>query len=371
MTNILLFNPIYVTLFWAISLSFKDRRTHEPKRFLGIFMLVASLVYISHYFYFTKNFAVYLYFDSIYTLAYLLVYPMYHIYVRLLTVDYKFSIRKHYPYLIAPIVISIFTFMGYIILGKEGGLRFVKHILMDGEVPSGFFEPMYILFILGRITFLFQTFFYLILSFKLIKQNNRRMLEYYSNTEDRQLNWLQFFNICFAITSFSGAALAAVGRNFFLNNQILLIIPSVVFTILLFFIGLLGNTQKAIFTEIESAPESQDEGKINPQLKTKLDELFEREKIYKNQDLKIWDVSSMLGTNRTYVSRIINKEYNRNFCAHVNFYRIQHAKQLIGSNPNLNNEQIAELSGFGSLNSFYRAFQASEEVSLGQYRKKT
>lgn len=370
MVKILLLNPIYVTLFWAIVLNTYKREAHQPKVFLGWFMFVASWVYISHYFYFTRQFGVYFYLDSIYTLAYLLVYPMYHIYVRLLTVDSHFSIKKHFRYLVAPLTLFLLTVVGYIAMGKEQGVEFVSEILVNGKRPTNtMHEVMFIMFVIGRLTFLFQTLFYLGYSFRLIRSNNLRIQDYYSNMEDRKLNWLQLFNICFALTSVSSAALAVLGRNTFLENTYLLIFPSVVFTVMLFFVGLLGNNQKAIFTEIENAPDLNNEGKTPQRIKAKLENLFEKEKVYKNPDLKIWDVSSMLGTNRTYVSNVINTEYGRNFCAHVNSYRINHAKALIQSNPNLTNQQIAELSGFGSVNSLYRAFQASEGVSLGQFRK--
>lgn len=370
MIKILLLNPIYVTIFWAIVLNLYKREAHQPKVFLGWYMFVASWVYISHYFYFTQQFGVYYYLDSFYTLSYLLVYPMYHVYVRLLTVDSHFLFKKHLRYFVAPLAIFLLTAIGYIVMDKDEGVQFISDILVHGKSPASTIqEVMYIVFVIGRLTFLFQTVFYLVISFRLIRSNNLRIQDYYSNMEERKLNWLQFFNICFAITSTSSAVLAVVGRNTFLENPYLLIFPSVIFTLMLFFIGLLGNNQRAIFTEIENTPDFTPEGKPPQRIKLKIDKLFEEEMIYKNPDLKIWDVSSMVGTNRTYVSNVINSAYGRNFCTHVNVYRIEHAKSLIHSNPNLTNQQIAELSGFGSVNSLYRTFQNSEGVSLGQFRK--
>ncbi len=370
MTTILLLNPIYVTLFWALVLHLHRQSSHRPKIFLGWFMIVASQVYLSHFFYFTQNYNVYYFFDSIYTLSYLLVYPMYHIYVRLLTVDSRFSLKKHFKFLVVPVVIFLLTLVGYLAMGKSRGMEYVTQILVGGGTPQGIFKYMKIVFTVGRFLFLAQTAFYLVLSFVLIRRNNIKIQDYYSNLDERKLNWLQFFNISFALTSMSSAVLAALGRNFFLNNSMYLLIPSIVFTLMLFVIGLLGNYQRAIFTEIDRTQDAQDEGKPPLRLKSKLDALFEKEKVYKNPDLKIWDISSMLGTNRTYVSRIINSEYNRNFCSHVNHYRVEHVKSLVKSNPNLTNEQISELSGFGSVNSLARVFQGQEGVTLGQFRRK-
>jgi AraC-like DNA-binding protein len=187
--------------------------------------------------------------------------------------------------------------------------------------------------------------------------------------EKRQLTWVQFFNISFAFTSISSVVLATLGRNFFLQNDILLLFPSTVFSVMLFFIGLLGLRQRAIYVEIINTIDTLEEGKSPFQLKAKLDELFLKEKIYKHPDLKIWNVSSMLGTNRTNVLKVIEMEYGRNFCSHVNHYRVEHSKMLVSNNQNLSNEQIAELSGFNSISSLNKSFQESEKIPFDQYRR--
>jgi AraC-like DNA-binding protein len=365
----LLLSPVYVTLFWAIVLSIQSRKIHSPKHFLGWFMMVAFVLYLSHFFYFVQNFEVYYYMDSIYTLAYLLVFPLYHIYVRLLTVDDAINSKKHGKFLIAPIVIFLLTLIGYLIMGKHDGMYYITSVLPGDVSPTGIHLYMKSVFVLGRVVFLLQATLYLFLNFRLIRANNIKMQDYFSNMEERKLNWLQFFNFSMAFTSLAGIVLAILGREMFQDHEFFLIFPSAVFSAMLFFIGFLGNSQKAIFTELEKEQLPYIEGKPSVSLKGKLDNLFQEEKIFKNPDLKIWDVSLMLGTNRTYVSKMINSGYDRNFCAFVNHYRVEHAKSVMRNNKNLTNEQIGELSGFGSVNSFYRAFLDHENMSLSQYRK--
>jgi len=83
--------------------------------------------------------------------------------------------------------------------------------------------------------------------------------------------------------------------------------------------------------------------------------LFDKDLIYLDKDLTIWELASKLGTNRTYVSQIINNEHGQNFSAFVNSYRISHAENLLESNPKLSPAEIAEMSGFGCLKSWKRA----------------
>lgn len=365
--EILLLTPVYVTLFWGIVLNFHNAKKHQPKVFLGWFMLFAFGVYLSHFFYFTNNYFAYYYIDSFYILAYLLVYPLYHIYVRLLTIDQYFSVKKHGRFLILPLCMFLFTLGGYLAMGKAEGIEYVRSVLIEGNDPVGTQKFMWFLFVTGRVVFLAQVLFYLVLNFKLIKQNDQRLKDYYSDIEMRNLDWLQFFNISLSLTSFGGFLLAIIGRNYFMQNDLLLIIPSLVFSIMLFSIGLLGISQNASHTDQYDTDEPEIEQSVSL-LKSKLEALFNEQKIHKNPNLKIWDLTSMLGSNRTYVSRLINNVYNRNFSTHVNYYRVGEAKQLIDSGRALSNQQIAELSGFGSVNSLNRAFLSHEGVTVNQFR---
>lgn len=386
---IFLLNPVYVTAFWAIVLHFYSGSTHAPKVFLGKFMGIAFILYLSHFFYFTQQWEVYYYLDSFYIFASLAVYPLYHIYVRLLTVEHGFSLRLHTPFLFVPLLVFVVYLAGNIAMNKQQHAYFLQEIVTGNEPAHGVFSYMLWAYIVARLVFIVQVFGYLYANFRLILKNNQQLHHFYSNSETRELQWVLFFNVSLAITSLASISAALAGREAFVSaNSLILATPSIVFSIMLFFIGLLGNKQNTVHTpgdneqqDKEPFPQNNHEkgeywqneltGKMlsNQELKNKLEELFEKEKVFKNPDLKIWDISQMLGTNRTYVSKLINNEYGQNFCNHVNHYRLGHVKQLIGRNPRLTNEQLADLSGFGSPNSLYRTFQAQEGISLGNYRR--
>ncbi len=373
---ILSLNPVYVTLFWAVVLNFYPSRTHPPKVFLGKFMLVCFILYLSHFFYFTSQWDVYYYFDSFYMWASLLVYPLYHIYVRLLTKERKFSLSQHGKYVALPTLIFLLYGSGVLLTSSEVHNRFLQQTisttLLQSPDTSGIHLYLLWVYRAARVVFVLQVFYFLYNNFRLIRQNSRQLQDYYSNTEDRKLRWVQFFNVSLAVTSLASISAAITGREAFASGEFSLAGPSVIFSTMLFFIGLLGNTQNPVRIETESPnnPEMEKERLPDQKLKRELESLFEQEKIFKNADLKIWEVSQMLGTNRTYVSRFINSEYNRNFCNHVNYYRIQYVKKLMKENHSFTNQQLAEMSGFGSLNSFYRAFQNLQGESFSQYRKK-
>lgn len=96
--------------------------------------------------------------------------------------------------------------------------------------------------------------------------------------------------------------------------------------------------------------------------------LFEKEKVYLNPNLKVSDIAATIGTNRTYVSAYFNKETQCTFNDYVNRYRIEYAcKQLDCTDDKI--VQIAETSGFNSAQAFIRVFTKIKGISPSKYRK--
>ncbi len=371
---IFLLSPVYATLFWAVALLSQYRSSNNPKTFVGFIMLVAFLLYLSHFFYFTRQLEVYRYLDSIYTLALLLVYPLFHIYVRLLTTDFAFTFRNHWPHLFPAILLASLTVLGHLLLGREGSLAFLQQMENEGHPSDTLFRYMNGILLASRLIFILQAAIYMVLNFILLDRNKKRVKDYYSNIESRGLGWVYLLNFAMVFTSLSSITLAVLGKEFFLGHPLLLLMPSIIFTTMLFLLGYYGQTQKPSLTTTTDDRVLQLEAStgaeaVPAKLKESLEYLFTIERVYKNPELKIWDVTRMLNTNRTYVSKLINQEYGRNFCNHVNYYRVQYAKWLIDQDQSVPNEVIADQSGFGSVNSLYRAFQGFEEIPIGEYRK--
>lgn len=88
-------------------------------------------------------------------------------------------------------------------------------------------------------------------------------------------------------------------------------------------------------------------------------ELMNSEKMYLNNQLTIEEVAKKLGTNRTYLSQIINEKFNANFNNFINKYRVKEAQQmlLMDSNKAFTIESIANAAGFHSKSSFNTAFK--------------
>jgi len=371
-----LLSPIYVTFFWAVVLNSLPRSNNASRRFLGKFMMVAFVVYLSHLVYFTEQFRLYLYIGPIYILASLLVYPLYHIYVRLLTVDLAFSFKRHWKYLAVPFSVFVFYLISVAFLSTEERLDFLETPVKGFVLQGGHLWHISLAYNLFRVVFVLQVVYFLAKSFLLISKSKERLEEFYSNPKDNNLGWIHYFNITLAVTSIASVALAIVGRERFSLDEISLVFPSIIFSVMLFSIGFLGlraNTKAIPPDEKPEVPGKLDigiSGLTEEKVTQKIKMLLEEQKIYSNPNLKIWDVSGMLGTNRSYTSHIINKHYRKNFRHLINSYRVKAVVDMVHRNPQVKNQDLVEESGFGSLSSLYRSFADEKGVSFQQFKEK-
>lgn len=361
---ILLLSPVYVTLFWSITLHTNRVKGSEPKFFLGRFMGIACLLFFSHMLYFLPLPGLYHYADPFYHLLSLLVYPIYYVYIRLLTVDRVFDWKKHGVYFLPALLLFLLYLAGVLLMTKDEHLDYLYRLLLSGEKLRGIFLYQKSVYLTCRVVFIIQGLVYMWLSIRLVAANKKNVQNYYANTSADNLDKIYWLNISLFVTIVFGIILSLIGKENFVSDEKSLILPSVIFSVTLFVIGWLGNIQRAVLTEsgdqfqdpvIERIEEEYEPDHLED-IRKKIKLLFDEGKIFLNKDLTIWEVARIVGTNRTYVSSVINNDFKQNFSSFVNSYRVKHAKMLQGNNPDISKQDLAEMSGFGSQVSMKRAF---------------
>lgn len=90
---------------------------------------------------------------------------------------------------------------------------------------------------------------------------------------------------------------------------------------------------------------------------------------YLRPGLTIRELAEALHTNRTYLSEYIKVTYDRSFRDWISGLRIDHAKQMLLSSPELTILEIAERSGFLSPSHFMRTFKEHEACSPARWRR--
>ena len=373
--DIAVLSPLYVTIFWGIVL-ISDQSKSKPKFLLGIFMLVAFFLYLSHAFFFTENYLAYFHAESIYLLTSLSVYPLYYCYIKLLTIESSFKSRNLIHFIPA-IVLGLASFVSGLFVAEQQGLDYVERFVIERDFSGlKLLSPAGIkgcVFIICRIIFVFQVTFYLLKGAVLTQQHEKRIANFYSNTEGKSLLWVRLVTISLLVTSVMSITFAIIGRSFFLFNEYLLLIPSFIFSSLLFLIGYLGNITIQVVVEPHHNQPRPNSSRIHSSefMKEKILHLFKNDKIFRNPDLLITNLSDKLQAPTAEVSRLINDEFKTDFSDFVNQYRISIAKELIVKNlgNGITIEAIAVESGFGSLNAFIRVFKLYEGITPEKYKE--
>jgi AraC-like DNA-binding protein len=211
----------------------------------------------------------------------------------------------------------------------------------------------------------------------LLKKYAHKAEQYYSDLQDGRFNnakWLNYFLIFITLSSFVAHI---VGRKLLFPGEMILNSIWLIFALSLYGIGYMGFTQKAINPTFEAEDDASEpvptstELNVSQQLILKrLLDLFENDKIYIDSNLNIMDVVERIGTNRSYISTIINQQYNQNFCSFVNGFRVAELENVYAANPSISNEHLAEKCGFGSFNSMKRAIVSITGQSVQEWKKK-
>lgn len=88
-----------------------------------------------------------------------------------------------------------------------------------------------------------------------------------------------------------------------------------------------------------------------------------KERGFLNPSLTIEEIASVLNSNRTYVSKVVNLCYGMPFRDYLSKLRLDYSKQLMADEPDASLEYIATKSGFQSSTQFIRKFRETEGIT--------
>lgn len=297
--------------------------------------------------------------------------PLFWLYVRALTAEenpapLRFKFLHALPTVIATVIVvcmgfhleEIFTFAQ-----TEG------HELTGW--PLALMTSMQLMAVFMEI----QIVGYLGITIWTLKRYNSRLRDLFATTESRELYWLWWITISVALYSIFNVALIL---QFFLEFSYL---PSWILdsgwldTILTFTIiwvialwglrqkpGLLRTTQ---FGDL--VPENQPEEAIKyersaltpehaARIARKIEAAMNKDLLYRNPSLSLWNLSNHIGVTSNYVSQTLNETLGASFFDYVNQARVTDAmRQILQSDRTV--LEIAYDVGFNSRSPFYKAFK--------------
>ena len=390
--------PLFVCGILSLELALSLRRWQSPaRRWLLAWALTATVLYGGHLVFFHRLRAWLPLSDSLYVAANLAVYPLYLIYIYRLT-------RRRVPrwmvaVLAVPVAAGVVTGVLYGAMDVEETRVFVEQYLYGGTTEGlrGVAWMQAVVHTVCKVLFAMGVLTTVGLGIRQIRRYNRLVESLYADTEHKTLEGVHVVLVLLVATSVASIVANAIGRAWFADSMWLTAIPSAVFSALLFALGWQGLCQ---MFSIEDIAAEEEEGAATPlqhsetaeavgtatvlphsetaaeaakgvqpsaglpplpsHLRPRLERLMQEERIFTQPDLKLDDLATMLGTNRTYLLRCMKEEMGMSFSEYINRHRIAYARRLHEENPKLLKSEVAQMVGYSSMSSFYRNLHSYE-----------
>lgn len=340
-------------------------------------MILVSLIFTAHFLYFVPLPNVYVFFDIPLQIIGSIIFPLYHIYFRLLTVDEKFSLRKHSRYIIFPLFVGLLYSVA-VMLTPLSDYKVWLYQLPDihANAPLKFLSIMRYAI---KITFFSTLVISMISNYRLIKKYGHKAEQFYSDMRDAEQKNAKRIYYSFLFIGIVSLVIILIGRFLIVPHDYLIYAGWIMFTILIFIIGDSGIKQKMVNPSLEKVHSKEMPVEQSPllslrdssELLEKITNEFIYNKLHLNSELTILDLCRTIGSNRTYISTVINQSFNLNFCSFVNSYRIEELRYILHAHPEYTNEELAELCGFGSVNSMKRALMSRSGETLKDFKRST
>lgn len=104
---------------------------------------------------------------------------------------------------------------------------------------------------------------------------------------------------------------------------------------------------------------------------SKLEELMLGQRIYRDSTLSRDKLAELVGTNRTYLSKVVNEQYGKSVSQLINSCRVNRAVELLSDLGCDMQMKVVEIeSGFSSSSSFFRIFKDQVGMSPAKFREK-
>lgn len=373
MTTVLSILPMMVCAFWSIVLILDWFAAHDKLRlWLWQFMVVAMLLYVGHAVFFNHYTTIVPFTNTLYCACNLLVFPLYHVYIKGLSVPHYLDNRRQQWHdrcilFLPALVISFIVGILYLMMSSTERSDFIETYLYHNQF-SGLHGTTFLQAVvhqIAKLCFAIQVIIIFILGFRNLRQYKRFIDNTYADTENKRLEKVQIILILFVVGVFLAFVSNIIGRWRFLDDTSLLAIPSLFFSTLLFMIGYVGsrtmfsisNVNDKEFTPTSPNMSGNDNEQNVSSFTISLEQLMNKQQLYLRHDLKISDVALLLGSNRTYIQRSIMELSGESFTKYVNRKRIEHAIELQKKHPEYNIETIATQSGYTHLGTFYRNYK--------------
>ncbi len=311
-----------VCAFWTVVLLFDLLKNGNRGAHLQLFhwTFAATLLYAGHIIYFSRSMYLLPVFDSIYVSCNLAVFPLYMRYLLYLT-EGRVEKWQTALIIIPPLAFGIATGVLYMLMSQEEIKLFTDTYLYNNSFKalSGLTLAQALLHHIGKILFAVGVVITLITGIMKVNKYNRMVDSIFADNDDKRLHNITSILVFMAITCMISFAANAIGKHFFYNSTLLLFVPFVLFTIILFALGYTGYKQVFSYedmiavasAEVNAQQETTNINKCMPRqdkLAERIISLAEDTTFFCSPNLRVSNLANLLGTNTRYVQKALNEE---------------------------------------------------------------
>jgi AraC-like DNA-binding protein len=298
--------------------------------------------------------------------------PFLYIYLLLVTGSIQNISKLQLKYFIPLAAILIYNLPFYFGDAGQKIEYFTRVELNSNQFISDKLEDIFV----NSVVFVFS-----ILAFIEAKNYKKRAMFVFSDFHKARIKWVQF--LAFAMLFLSSTALVLLvvqlifPDDFFLFFNFLTAIGS---TIVIYFIGYYTliypevfstiSSEISVLTEHQIVEDSKEEdASIYQSLSIKINTLLTEEKLYRNPELTLSELSKKTDIPAYLISKIISSSMQTNFYNLINKYRVDEVKNELLAKRGRGIMEIAYHSGFNTKSTFYEVFKKSTGFSPSEFIK--
>ncbi|MEM8929040.1 MAG: helix-turn-helix domain-containing protein [Bacteroidota bacterium] len=293
--------------------------------------------------------------------------PLLFLYFRRVSKRHKFTWGDLWHFLPTLLLIGYLIPNVYAFTGEEK-VNLMLSRLQNGVSPEDSSKLILIVTLKAISLAVYAYFIHL-----LLKKNTKNGRKERSKSKTRlwQKN-IYYIHVAYVITYI------VYGASISLSNPypVLFHTPIIMMAIMVVYVGYAANVQPNVFTGVYAYtnnrlfPKYVKSGlteSLSLELKENLAQLFEKERLYRRNDINLDLVARKLGTTRHNASQIINEHFKKSFHEFVNVYRIKEATELLEKEIGLNIIDIAYEVGYNNKVTFNKAFKKETSLTPSQY----
>ena len=368
--NIIFTIGIFIAFFQFILLLNKKGKS-LPDKILGYWMLVISIHLLNYYLHLAGYWKIYPHLIGL-SVSFPLFYgPLLYLYTTY-SLKNDSQLRKIDYLHFLPILLS------YLYMSK---FYFFYSADEKRLVDAGQIHDFDIFTNLLLIAFIISGISYTILSFNQLKKYKHLLEKNFSNDEEINLKWVNYFILGIGII-YSTAILVIVTKHFlgfsFPFNPDFIFYSMLILAVI--FLGYFGIRHKNIFMDnvvVEIQEDQKTDSYKNSGLKEndasnkhlELLTLMEEEKPYLEPKLTLSNLANMLEISPNHLSQIINQFENQNFNDFVNKYRIEEFIERATTNTQFSFLAHALDAGFNSKSTFNSVFKKQKGTTPSKFLK--